>query len=91
MSPAIDVDKYIDEIKRERARKAAGADEMVAGTDEMGANKQTNNGRSPNRSPPALLPLSRLVLSFCPTHLRHGLMISQTVFSARRITPPSRP
>ena len=34
----------------------------------MGANKQTNNGRSPNRSPPALLQLSRLVLSFCPTH-----------------------
>ena len=74
MSPAINVDKYMDEIKRERVRKGGGAD---------AANKQTNNGRSPNRSPPALLQLSRLVLSFCPTHWRHGLMTSRTVCSAR--------
>jgi hypothetical protein len=60
----------------------------VAGTDEMGANKQTNNGRSPNRSPPALLQLSRLVLNFCPTHWRHGLMTSRTVCNARRTMSP---
>ena len=66
--------------------RAAEMDEMEMGADETRVNKQTNNGRSPNPSPPALLPLSRLVRNFCPMRWRHGWTTSRTVCSAHQIT-----
>jgi hypothetical protein len=60
-------DEAVDSPPREHASKSGANGRNGNESWRDGANKQANNGRRPNLSPTALLPLSRLVLSFCPT------------------------
>jgi hypothetical protein len=89
--PMIDVDEYISEIKRKRAKTNGRAKGDRSETDQMMANKETG----PNQSCflPVFRLLSPLALSFYLTRWHPGLMTLRTVYSARQITcsSPSSP
>jgi hypothetical protein len=69
MSPAIDVDKYIDEIKRERTRKGGGNGRGGDGYGPDGRQPRNEQWPQPKPLPPGLAPVEPFRSEFLPDAL----------------------